>query len=185
MSLKPIIYEGATKATNRLDKEMRVYDLLEKLHVPFVRLDHEETATIEACHEVDRILEIEICKNLFLCNSKKDQYYLLMMPGNKKLKTPEVARQINSTRLSFGSSDYMEQYLDITPGSVSVLGLINDTDNKVQLVIDKDVIDMEYIGCHPCVNTSSLKLKTKDLLEVILPAIGHEPIIVTLKGVDE
>ncbi len=180
MELSPIVYQGAIGAENRLEKEMRVYELLEKLQVPFIRLDHEETATIEDCHEVDRILEIEICKNLFLCNSKRDQYYLLMMLGNKKLKTPEVARQIKSTRLSFGSPEYMEKYLDITPGSVSVLGLMNDTDNKVQLIIDEDLTGMEYVGCHPCINTSSLKLRTKDLLEVILPAIHHTPLYVTL-----
>lgn len=182
---EPLVYEGATGVTNRLEKEMRVYQLLEQLNVPFWRLDHEETATIEDCHDVDRILGIELCKNLFLCNSKKDQYYLLMMPGNKKLRTPEVARQINSTRLSFGSAEYMEEYLDITPGSVSVMGLMNDKDNKVQLVIDQDIANMEFVGCHPCMNTTSLKLRTSDLLDVVLPAIHHKPIFVTLESTTE
>ena len=176
----PTIYVGSVGAENRLDKEMRVYELLDKLKVPFWRLDHEVTATIEDCHEVDKILQIEICKNLFLCNSKKDQYYLLMMSGNKKLRTAEVAKQIKSTRLSFGSPEYMEKYLDITPGSVSVLGLMNDTENKVQLIIDEDILKMDYVGCHPCINTSSLKIRTKDLLEVVLPAITHTPMFVKL-----
>ncbi len=178
---EPVVVEGAKGVENRLDKEMRVYELLERLKVSFWRLDHEETATIEDCHEVDKILQIEICKNLFLCNSKKDQYYLLMMPGNKKFRTAEVAKQLKSTRLSFGSPEYMEKYLDITPGSVSVFGLMNDTQNKVQLVIDQDIMSMEYVGCHPCINTSSLKLRTQDLLEVVLPAIGHSPIVVNLE----
>ncbi len=181
MELQTIVYQGATGAENRMEKEMRVYELLDQLQVPFWRLDHKETASIEDCQDVDLILDIEICKNLFLCNSKKDQYYLLMMAGNKKLKTPEVARQINSTRLSFGTPEYMEKYLDITPGSVSVLGLMNDTENKVQLVIDRDVVEMEFVGCHPCINTSSIKLRTKDLIDIILPAIHHTPIFVTLK----
>ncbi len=182
VKVEPVVHEGAEGVSNRLDKEMRVYALLNKLHVPFTRLDHEVTATIEDCHDVDRILGIEICKNLFLCNSKKDQYYLLMMPGSKKLHTPEVARQINSTRLSFGSAEFMEEYLDITPGSVSVMGLMNDTENKVQLVIDEDIVAMEYVGCHPCINTSSLKMRTKDLLDVVLPAIHHTPLIVKLSN---
>lgn len=176
-----VMYEGATGVANRLEKEMRVYRLLEELKVPFWRVDHEESATIEECHEVERILGIEICKNLFLCNSKKDQYYLLMMPGNKKFRTAEAAKQIGSTRLSFGSAEYMEEYLNITPGSVSVMGLMNDKDNKVQLVIDQDVANMEYVGCHPCMNTSSVKLRTSDLLNVVLPAIHHTPLFVTLK----
>ena len=185
MELCAIVYQGDIGAENRQEKEMRVYQLLNKLQILYWRLDHEETATIDDCHEVDQILDIEICKNLFLCNSKKDQYYLLMMPGNKKLNTREVARQINSTRLSFGSSEYMEEYLDTTPGSVSVLGLMNDTGNKVQLIIDQDIAIMEYVGCHPCINTSSLKLKTKDLLQVILPAIHHKPIYVNLEKSEE
>ena len=185
IKIDPIVYEGSDGAENRLDKEMRVYHLLESLEVPFWRLDHEVTATIDDCHEVDKLLQIEICKNLFLCNSKKDQYYLLMMAGDKKLKTAEVAKQIKSTRLSFGSSEFMEEYLDITPGSVSVLGLMNDKDNKVQLIIDEDILESEYVGCHPCINTSSLKLRTKDLLEVILPAVGHTPLFVKLSKDEE
>ena len=136
--------------------------------------------TIEACQGVDALLGMEICKNLFLCNRQKTQFYLLLMPGNKPFRTKELSAQIGSARLSFASEEYMEQFLDLTPGSVTVLGLMNDTDDHVQLLIDEDVVKDEYFGCHPCINTSSLKMKTSDILEKFLPAVHHEPIFVKL-----
>ena len=83
-------------------------------------------------------------------------------------------------RLSFAKPVYMEKYLDITPGSVSVLGLMNDSEKKVQLLIDEDVMKEPYFGCHPCINTSSLKFTTEDLMQKIIPALEHEPVTVTL-----
>ena len=174
------LYTTRPDAAGRLPKEMAVYDLLERLEIPFIRVDHEVTPSIEACHGVDALLGIDICKNLFLCTANKSRFYLLMMPGEKQFKTKDLSRQIGSSRLSFAPAEYMEELMNITPGSVTVLGLMNDPDNRVQLVIDEDVIHSEYIGCHPCINTSSLKLKTSDVLEKLLPAIGHEPIFVQL-----
>lgn len=179
INLDPTLY--TTRPTDeRLPKEARVYDLLESLRVPFIRVDHEATATIEACLEVEKLLDIAICKNLFLTNAQKSRFYLLMMPGEKHFATKILSKQIGSARLSFAGPEYMEKYLDITPGAVSVLGLMNDPDNMVELLIDRDVVQHEFIGCHPCVNTSSLKLKTSDVLDVILPAIHHEPRYVDL-----
>ena len=157
----------------RLEKEMAVYDLLEQLDIPYERLDHEVTATVEACHDVDKLLGIHICKNLFLCNSQRTAFYLLMMPGEKKFVTKDISKQIGSARLSFAEAEYMERILNITPGSVSVMGLMNDKEHKVQLLIDSDILKDEYIGCHPCINTSSLKLKTSDILEKFLHYTGH------------
>lgn len=166
----------------RLLKEMAVYDVLEQLEIPYLRLDHEVTATVEDCHDVDRILGIHICKNLFLCNSQKTDFYLLMMPGDKKFKTKELSAQIQSARLSFAGPEYMEEFLNISPGSVSVMGLMNDTGKRVRLLIDRDVLEDEYVGCHPCVNTSSLKIKTKDILDKFLPYVGHDYTVVELVG---
>lgn len=166
----------------RESKEMAVYELLEKLEIPFSRVDHEVTATVEDCHDVDRILGIHICKNLFLCNSQKTDFYLLMMPGDKKFKTKELSSQINSARLSFAGPEYMEEFLDITPGSVSVMGLMNDRNKRVRLLIDRDVLQDEYVGCHPCVNTSSLKIRTQDILDKFLPYVEHEYTVVELVG---
>lgn len=175
------LYEGAPEdMTGRLPKEIRTYELLNALGVHFFRMDHDATASMDYCMEVEEILDIHMCKNLFLCNQQKTKFYMLMMPGKKKFKTKNLSKQINSARLSFAGDEFMEEFLDITPGSVSVLGLANDKENHVQLLIDSDVIKDEYIGCHPCMNTSSLKIKTADLLEKILPAVHHEPIFVDL-----
>lgn len=168
----------------RLEKEIRVYDLLDSLGVKYQRIDHEAAMTMEACEEIDRTLSegeengVAICKNLFLCNRQETDFYLLLIPGDKPFKTKYLSAQIGSSRLSFAKPEYMERYLDITPGSVSIMGLMNDHENKVQLLIDEDVLKDEWFGCHPCINTSSLKIRTKDLVEKIIPAMGHEPKIV-------
>ena len=166
--------------TGRLEKEVRVYDLLDALGISYQRIDHEATMTMEACAGVDAVLDATICKNLLLCNRQETAFYLLMIPGSKVFKTSVLSKKIGSSRLSFADAKYMEQFLDITPGSVSVLGLMNDRENRVQLLIDSDVLKGEFFGCHPCINTSSLRLKTADLMGKIIPAMGHEPRIVTL-----
>jgi len=166
--------------STRLPKEIRTYDLLDKLGVSYQRIDHEAAMTMEACAAIDAVLDATICKNLLLCNRQCTTFYLLMIPGDKTFKTSVLSKQIGSSRLSFADAQYLEQYLDITPGSVSVLGLMNDHENHVQLLIDEDVLKGEFFGCHPCINTSSLRLKTSDLMEKIIPSMGHEPRIVTL-----
>ena len=170
----------------RLDKEIRVYDFLDSLGIAYKRVDHEAAMTMEACEEIDRTLSegvekgVAICKNLFLCNRQATDFYLLLIPGDKPFKTKYLSAQIGSSRLSFAKPEYMEQYLDITPGSVSVMGLMNDKEKKVRLLIDKDVLQDEYFACHPCINTSSLRFKTSDLMEKVIPAMGHEPTMVCL-----
>ena len=164
----------------RLDKEIRCYDLLDTLGVEYQRIDHEAAMTMEACAEIGKVLDATICKNLLLCNRQCTSFYLLMIPGDKQFKTSVLSREIGSSRLSFAKPEYMEEYLDITPGSVSVLGLMNDHDHHVQLLMDEDVLKGEYFGCHPCINTSSLRIRTADLLEKILPAMDHPARIVAL-----
>ena len=176
------IYTGRpADTTDRLPKEIRTYDLLDSLGITYTRADHDTLPTMEACQEVGKLLGIEICKNLFLRNTQKTAFYLLILPGSKKFKTAALSQQIGSARLSFAEPEFMEQYLNITPGSVSVLGLMNDPENKVRLLIDKDILENHpYFGCHPCINTSSLKFRTEDLLNKILPAIHHNYTIVDL-----
>ena len=166
--------------TGRLPKEIRVYDLLDSLGICYQRIDHEAAMTMEACAAIDEALEATICKNLLLCNRQCTAFYLLMLPGDKPFRTSVLSKQIGSSRLSFANGEYMEKFLDITPGSLSVLGLMNDLGHQVQLLIDEDVLTGEFIGCHPCINTSSLRLRTADLMEKIIPAMGHEPRIVNL-----
>lgn len=174
-----------TDCSGRLEREVRVYDLLDKLDIEYERTDHEEANTMEKCNEIDKILDTIICKNLFLCNRQQTEFYLLMMPGDKPFKTKYITKQLGCSRLSFAPSEKMLEYLDIKPGAVSIMGLMNDKDNKIQLVIDKPVVESETLGCHPCVCTTSLKFKTKDIIEKFLPAVHHEPIIVDLPWGEE
>lgn len=180
--IDPHLYEGRpADVSDRLPKEIRTYDLLDQLHIPYWRLDHDAAYTIEACHDIDKLLDIDICKNLFLCNAQKTDFYLLMMPGHKKFKTAKLSKQIGSARLSFAAPEFMEEFLDITPGSVSVLGLMNDKNKRVRLLIDKDVLEHHaFIGCHPCTNTSSIKVSTADILEKFLPYVEHSYTLVDL-----
>ena len=166
----------------RLPKEIRVYDLLDTLNITYQRIDHEAAMTMEACAEVDKVLDATICKNLMLCNRQNTDFYLLLIPGDKPFKTKELSHQIESSRLSFAAPEYMAEYLDITPGSLSVFGLMNDSGHKVQLLVDEDVLKGEYIGFHPCINTSSLRIKTADMVEKIIPAMGHAPRLVELEN---
>lgn len=183
MFIDPKVYNGG--AEGRIEKEMRSYALLDSLGLEYRRVDHEHADTIEACEQVEGLLECKICKNLFLTNRQQTDFYLLIMPGEKPFKTKLLSKQIGSARLSFASPEHMEKYLDITPGSVSILGLMNDKNGAVRLLVDRDLLKEEYFGCHPCINTSSLRLKTADVLEKLLPAMGHEPSFVDLPWVIE
>ena len=164
----------------RLAKEVRVYDLLDSLNIDYQQVDHEAAMTMEACAAIDQVLGTAMCKNLLLCNRQCTQFYLLLIPGDKPFKTSVLSKQIGSSRLSFASGEYMEQFLDITPGSLSVMGLMNDKENQVTLLVDEEVLADEHIGVHPCINTSSLRLKTADLVEKLLPAMGHPMTVVAL-----
>jgi Ala-tRNA(Pro) deacylase len=166
----------------RLDKEIRVYDLLDSLGIEYYRIDHQPASSFSDCEEIEKVLDNVLCKNLFLCNRQKTAFYVLMMPADKTFKTKELSHQIGSARLSFAEPEYMERFLDVTPGSVSIMGLMNDKDNNVQLLVDEDVLKPEYVGCHPCINTSSIRLKTKDMFEIYLPHVHHNYITVKLTG---
>ena len=164
----------------RLEKEIRCYDLLDSLGISYQRLDHWPAMSMEVCGEIDRSLNAVICENLFLCNRQETAFYLLLIPGDKPFKTKYLSAQLGVSRLSFAKGEYMERFLDNTPGSATVLGLMNDTENRVQLVIDREVLSHEFFGCHPCINTSSLRLRVSDVMEKLLPAMHHSPILVDL-----
>jgi len=179
------LFTGRPENTEgRLPREIRTYDFLDALGIRYQRTDHERADNMEACSVIDAVLGVTICKNLFLCNRQKTVFYLLMMPGDKKFKTKELSHQINSARLSFAEPEDMLKYLDIEPGAVSIMGLMNDRDRAVQLLVDEDVLKGEYVGCHPCVCTSSLKLRMEDILQKFLPATGHSLRTVRLTGED-
>ena len=179
MTISPVSHNTRPES-QLLPQEAAAFDLLDKLGIEYDRVSHDAAFNMELCAEVSRALDVSVCKNLFLCNRQKTAFYLLCMPPDKPFHTKDLSAQIGSSRLSFAAPEYMEKFLDITPGSVSVLGLMNDRENHVQLLMDEDVLKGEFIGCHPCINTSSLRLRTADLMEKILPAVHHEPRIVTL-----
>ncbi len=167
-------------ADGRAEKELRVYELLDALGMEYERIDHDAVMTMELCRDIDDALGAEICKNLFLCNRQKTQFYLLMLAGDKTFHTKELSAQIGSARLSFADASFMEAFLDITPGSVSVMGLMNDSENRVRLLVDEDLLRSEFVGCHPCVNTSSLKLRTQEVFGLFLEAVHHDMTTVRL-----
>lgn len=167
---------------SRAERERVVYDVLDHLGVEYMRLDHQPAFTMDICQEIDKSLEALICKNLFLTNRQKTDFYLLMMPSDKVFKTKELSKALGVSRLSFGDAETMISLLSTEPGSASVMGLINDIENKVRLVIDEDVLKEDFVGCHPCVNTSSLRIKTKDLTNIILPYLNHSFTVVNLAG---
>ena len=180
-----ILYKGRPGDTaGRLPKEIRVYDLLDSLGLEYERIDHAPAMTMEVGKSIDAALGAEICQNLFLCNRQKTKFYLMMIPGDKTFHTKELSAQIGSARLSFADGAFMEQFLDITPGAVSVMGLMNDVENRVRLLVDEDVLKEEFLGCHPCVNTSSLKLRTQDVFGTYLKAVHHDMTVVRLTADD-
>ena len=179
MRIDKTLYRGRADE-GRLEKEIRCYDLLDSLGIAYFRIDHEHADTIEACREVEELLGCVICKNLFLTNRQQSAFYLLIMPGTKPFKTKYLSAQIGSSRLSFGGAEDMERLLGVTPGSVSLLGLMNDREGAVRLLVDRDLLDDEFFGCHPCINTSSLRMAMADVREKLLPALGHEPTYVNL-----
>ena len=166
--------------SGRLEREIAVYDLLDSLHISYERTDHAAADTMEDCYEIDAVLGTVICKNLFLCNRQQTQFYLLMMPGDKKFRTKDLSAQLGVSRLSFADEGCLLKYLDIHPGSVSVLGLMNDQQKKVQLLVDQELLQDAFIGCHPCVNTSSLRIAREDLFGKFLSAVGHDYRVVAL-----
>ncbi len=166
-------------ASNRIPQEFAIYDRLEELDIPYVRVDHDHADTIEICHQVEQVLGSKICKNLFLCNKQQTDFYLLMMPGDKPFKTKFLSAQLGCTRLSFADDGHMQDYLQTVPGSVSALELLFDRSHQVQLVIDKDLMANEYISGHPGISTSTLQLKREDLLSFV-ESTGHPPVYVDL-----
>ena len=166
--------------SGRLPKEIAVYNLLERLDIPFARADHAAAFTMEACESISAALQTPVCKNLFLCNRQKTSFYLLCMPPDKPFHTKDLSAQINSSRLSFAPEESLWELLRCHPGSATILGLANDTEHRVRLLIDREVYDAPFFSCHPCICTSTLKLKTADVLEKLLPHTGHTPVIVDL-----
>ncbi len=181
MYIDPVVYSGAPLSPDgREERELACYRLLNALGVEFTRVDHDAADTIAVCHEIEGLLGAEICKNLFLCNRQQTDFYLLLMPGDKNFRTKDLSKQLGVSRLSFANAEQMGEFLGLTPGSVSVLGLMNDKEHKVRLVIDKPLLGEEFFGCHPCKNTSTLRMKTEDVLQKLIPVLVESYTVVDL-----
>ena len=137
---------------------------------------------MEECEAVSQALHTPICKNLFLCNRQKTAFYLLLLPASKPFRTKEITAQLGCARLSFAGEEQLASLLHLTPGSATIFGLQYDTENRVQLVVDRDLLDEAYFGCHPCINTSTIRLKTSDVFDRLTHALHHDYTLVTLKG---
>ena len=129
---------------------------------------------------ISEALDVHICKNLLLTPRNRSAFYLLCLPAENSFSTKDFSKLIGSSRLSFATEEDLVALLGCRAGSASVLGLMNDTEHRVTLAIDRTVAQDEWFGCHPCKNTSSLRLKTSDVLEKYLPFTGHVPTIVDL-----
>lgn len=168
-------------AADHAEKERAVFALLEQLDIPYERLEHDPVETMEQCAEINDKLGVKMAKNIFLTNRQGDKFYLLLMPDDKPFNTKSFCEQINSPRLSFASGEQMEQLLGCLPGCASPMGLMNDTENKVTFVMDQAIHRSEYLVCHPCVHTGSLKIKTFDFLKKFLKHTGHgRPLVVKM-----
>ncbi|MCR1899643.1 prolyl-tRNA synthetase associated domain-containing protein [Irregularibacter muris] len=165
---------------DRTKTEKTVFSLLQKLNIPFERVDNDVVETMEECEEINQVLGTEIRKSIFLCNRKKTSFFLVVMPANKSLDVKSLGRKIGVSGLSFASGELMEKHLGAKPGSASVMGLVNDEDDYVQLIIDKEVAEAEWFGSNTGMNTSHIKIKTSDLLHKFLPQIGHKAEMIEL-----
>lgn len=181
MYIDSTIYKGRPEnISDRSDIEIKCYDFLDGTGINYYRIDHEAAMTMEACREVKSLLGLHICKNLFLTTRNGKGLYLLCMPGDKEFHTSVVSKLIGTSRLSFAKPEVMEELIHTSPGSASILGLMFDTESRVQLVIDKDILTEGNFGCHPCRNTSSVKFSVDDLKNVVIPKLGHEPMIIDI-----
>ncbi len=180
MNISPMYSGRPENECGRTQKETAVYDLLDSLGIEYERVDHDPADTIEDCKAVEDVIGVGICKNLFVCNRQKTDYYMVMMSGEKPFRTADISKKLGVSRLSFASAEDMESMLGVTPGSVTVMALKNDRERRVTLVIDRDIVNGEYIRCHPCINTSTLKIKTNDLLRVFLMHVKHTPRIIDI-----
>ena len=180
-----VVHSGAPEDLDaRAQNEKEVYLTLNRLHIPFTRIDHEPVRTMEDCQAIDAELGGVICKNLFLCNQQKTMFYLLLIREDKAFKTKDVSKQLGVSRLSFGTAEHMQRLLHISPGAVSPMGLLFESARDVKLIMDRDLLSEEYLGCHPCVNTASIRFSLADFMQVYLPAVGHEPTLVTIPSID-
>lgn len=158
-------------------KEMPVLSFLDKIGIKYERIEHTAAATMHDCAVVDEGIGAMHCKNLFLTNRQQTEFFLVLLGANKKFRTASVSKQLGVARLSFASAELLERILGLTQGSVTVTGLLNDTSHIVQVAIDEDLLKEDKVLIHPNVNTSSLIVKSSDIVR-LLNELGYQSNII-------
>lgn len=173
------VHQGAPD-DQRQGLESQAYDTLKKLGIPFERVDNDAVEAMADCVEISERLGAEIRKTVLLCNRQKTEYHMLIMSADKPFVTKDYSEAVGCARMSFASGDAMVELLGQPPGTASVMGLLNDGDGRVKLLIEESVANEDWFACNPGVNTSHIRFRTKDLVEKLLPAIGHGVTIIKL-----
>lgn len=140
----------------------KVYNILKDLNIEYTEHEHKAVFTVDEANALDINLPGKHCKNLFLRNRKGNIHYLLVVEDHKRVDLKNLAKEIGSTPLSVASEERLLKYLALTPGSVTPFGLINDEQREVEVLIDKDLADGDYVNFHPNINTSTLTISYND-----------------------
>lgn len=164
----------------RGELENKVYEVLGKLNIAFERVDNDPVEAMDECKEISEKLGAEIRKSIVLCNRKKTVFYLVILPADKSFDTKVFCEKLGCSRVSFASGESMESKLGISPGSATIMSVLNDQEYGVQVVVDKAVAEEEWFACNPGANTTHIKIRTEKLLNVFLPYTKHRAMVVSL-----
>ena len=157
-----------------------VYARLDAMGVAYASMEHAPAHTIEDCLENDKKLGGVTAKNYFLTTKNQKNFYLCLVRPEARFRTSDISKQVNSSRLSFGTDEQMQRLLRVHPGSVSPMGLMFDAENQVHLLVDSGLREVEKIAFHPCDNTQTLVMDSKDFFDVYLPSVHHTPVFVEI-----
>ena len=144
---------------------MNIYDIFKELNISYDEIEHEAVYTVEEANRIESMIDGIGCKNLFLTD-KKGHYYLYVLKDDKRADLKELAMYLNVLKLTFGNEEDLKNKLDLTKGSVTPLGIINDVNKEVVIILDKDLVDNKLL-CHPNNNTKTVSIEYKDLIRLI------------------
>ncbi len=158
--------------------QAKVYQTLEQLHIPFERVDTDEAITMEDCVLIDAKLNMKMVKTLFLCNRQQTNFYLFITAGDKPFHSKEFSNALGVARVSFAPAEKMETMLGTKIGAATVFSALLDSDRKVQIVFDKDILAEEWYGCSDGTTTGYMKVRTNQIVHEFLTYTNHTPAII-------
>jgi Ala-tRNA(Pro) deacylase len=176
------VSEIMKKAPNSYKSHLQemVYELLKKLQISFERVNSDEAISMEDCIEINQKLDMKMVKTLFLCNSRKTEFYLFITTSDKPFKAKNFSHALGVSRVSFAPAELMEQILGVKIGAATVFGVLMDKENLVQVVFDKDVLLEEWYGCSDGTTTGYMKVKTKLIVNNFLTYAKHIPTVIEM-----